>query len=83
MPAPDCDLSSYHELAGILTSLPMLVRETRRQRRLSLRAATELVGCSAATLHRIEAGEDCALSNAAAVLRWLHAPAPAEVRDAR
>ncbi|GIF14819.1 helix-turn-helix domain-containing protein [Actinoplanes teichomyceticus] len=61
----------YAELADIIASLPLLLREARRTRRLSLRAAAKELGMSFSTVSRIEAGDDCALSNAIAVLRWL------------
>lgn len=61
----------YAELAGVIGSLPLLLREARRQRQLSQRAAARQLGCSPSTLARMESGEDCALSNAVAVLRWL------------
>ena len=71
MPDPTGDLTSYGELADLLGHLPLLLREARRQRRLSVRAAAGQIGCSFSTISRIEAGEDCALSNAIAALRWL------------
>lgn len=77
--APNTMGTSYNELADLLTSLPLLLREARRQRRLSQRAAAEQLGCSFSTVSRIEAGEDCALSNAVAVLKWI-AGQPAEAQ---
>lgn len=65
------ELSSYAELAGLLDALPVLLREARRRRRLTMREAAAEMGCSISTVCRIEAGEDCVLSNALAVLRWL------------
>ena len=61
----------YAELAEVIASLPLLLREARRARGLSLRAAARELGMSFSTVTRMEAGEDCALSNAVAVLRWL------------
>lgn len=69
-------LSSYSELAEVLGLLPMLLREARRTRRLSVRAAAEQLGMSFSTVSRMETGHDCALSNAVAVLRWLEPPTP-------
>ena len=63
--------TSYAELATVLAALPLLLREARRGRRLSMREAAKQLDMSASTVLRIESGEDCALSNAAAVLRWL------------
>lgn len=68
-------LSPYGELASVLDNLPILVREARRARGLSVRAAATQIGCSFSTVHRFENGDDVNLSNAAAMLRWLGAPA--------
>lgn len=67
-------LTSYGELADVLANLPMLLREARRARGLSQRAAAQQIHMSYATVCRIEGGEDCALSNAMAILRWLGSP---------
>ncbi len=64
-------LTPYAELAQVIASLPMLLRETRRARGLSMRAAARELSMSFSTVYRIEEGNDCALSNAVAVLRWL------------
>lgn len=74
MADPSGDLTSYAELAGVLAHLPLLLREARRQRQLSIREAARQLGCSFATVHRIEAGDDCVLSNVTKVLLWLHDP---------
>jgi transcriptional regulator with XRE-family HTH domain len=65
-------LTTYAELADLLGHLPLLLREGRRARQLSGRETARQIGCSFATVSRIEAGEDCVLSNAVAVLRWLN-----------
>jgi transcriptional regulator with XRE-family HTH domain len=49
----------------------MLLREARRARRLSVRAAGRQLGVSGATVSRIESGEDLVVSNAVTILRWL------------
>ncbi|MEU8151726.1 helix-turn-helix domain-containing protein [Nonomuraea sp. NPDC048901] len=61
----------YPELAEVLTSLPILVREMRRARGLSQRAAAEQIGVSFSTVSRLENGEDLVMSNASRVLCWL------------
>jgi len=61
----------YAELADVLDNLPLLVRETRRSRRLSQRAAAADIGCAFSTISRVENAEDCVLSNAIAMLRWM------------
>lgn len=71
MPDPTGELTPYSELADLLGHLPLLLREARRQRRLSVRAAATQLGMSFSTVSRIESGDDCVLSNAVAVLRWL------------
>jgi hypothetical protein len=45
-------LSSYAELAEILEILPVLLREGRRSRRLTLRAASEQTGVGFNTILR-------------------------------
>lgn len=69
--------TSYAELAGVLTALPMLLREARRARGLSIRAAASQIGCSFSTIHRIEHGEDAVMSNVSGVMRWLDQTVPA------
>lgn len=69
-------LTPYGELADVIGHLPLLLREGRRARGLSVRAAARQLGCSFSTVSRMESGEDCALSNAVAVLRWLDRPVP-------
>lgn len=61
----------YRELAEVIGQLPLLLREARRARGLSLRAAAREIGMSFSTVTRMEAGSDCELSNAVAVLQWL------------
>ncbi len=68
-------LTSYAELADLLESLPFLVREGRRVRRLSLRAAGEQSGVGFNTLFRVERGMGgCSVPNAIEILRWLDTP---------
>lgn len=68
-------LTSYSDLADLLASLPLLVREARRQRQLSVRDVGRQLGMSFSTISRVENGDDCVLSNAVAILRWLDRPA--------
>ena len=63
--------TGYMELTEVLEALPLLVHETRRARGLSQRAAAKEIGCSVSTVTRIEAYQDCVLSNAVLVLNWL------------
>jgi ribosome-binding protein aMBF1 (putative translation factor) len=70
----DCELTTYRDLAEVLENLPLLLRETRRWRRVSMRALAPEIGISFSTISRIEAGTECTLQNAIAVLRWLDHP---------
>lgn len=63
--------TTYSELAEVLHHLPLLLREARRQRRLSLRKAADQIGCAMTTVLRFEEGQDCNLSNAVKILHWL------------
>lgn len=78
--------STYAELVDVLDLLPRLLREIRRLRGLSLRAAADEIGVAFNSLSRFERGQDVLLSNAVAVLKWLDQPpvsaALPEVRDA-
>jgi transcriptional regulator with XRE-family HTH domain len=76
-----CELSSYTELAEVLASLPMLLRETRRARRLSLRAAATEIGCSFSTIARFEAGDGVHSDFLVAAVRWLAAARTPEVPE--
>ena len=66
--------TTYAELAAVITNLPMLVRERRRQERLSQRRAAERIGISFATVSRLETGVPSDGTTLAAVLRWLDTP---------
>lgn len=71
MADPNSKPASYDELVAVLKNLPLLVRETRRRRGMSLRATAEAVGCSFSTVTRVEAGEDLVLSNAVDIIEWI------------
>lgn len=62
--------TGYDEVIGVLESLPVIVREARRRKGLSLRSAAEEIGVSFSTMSRIEAGHGCVLESAIAVLWW-------------
>lgn len=64
-------LTSYSELADVLDSLPLLVRERRRADGLSLRAAAKQTDVGFNTIARLEKGDDCSLTNAITLVRWL------------
>jgi predicted transcriptional regulator len=63
--------ASYEDIAAVLDSLPMLVREKRRREQLSVRAAAKQLGFSFSTLHRFERTGVCSLPNARRILHWL------------
>lgn len=65
---------AYTTAADLLDRLPTQLQLARRSRGLTMRQVADMVGCSASTVHRIEAGDGCALSTAVAVLRWLEGP---------
>lgn len=67
--------ASYLDLAELLNSLPLLVREARRARNLSQRSAAEQIGVTDRTIRRLENGEDVNMSTAVALLHWLTPPA--------
>lgn len=71
MADPNGHLTPYAELAEVLANLPLLVRDRRRQQRLSIRAAAEQIGISFSTISRMENGDDMNEASLAAVLRWL------------
>ena len=75
-------LTSYAEMTDVIGRLPTLLRDARRARGLSLRAAGDEMGMSFNTVARIEQGVDCALSNAVAVLRWLDLTRPGDAAPA-
>ncbi|GII63572.1 hypothetical protein Skr01_36570 [Sphaerisporangium krabiense] len=74
MASPKGDLAPYAELAEVIAALPLLLREARRARGLSQRAAAKRMGLAASTVHRVEKGHNCVLSHAATILRWLGEP---------
>lgn len=75
MSDPDGALSSYAEVIAVIEALPVLVRETRRRRGLSLRQAARNIGSvEASTLHRFEGGQQIHSGNLLALLRWVGTP---------
>ena len=72
--AGDDHPAPYGELIEVLTNLRLLVRETRRRRGLSIRAAAEQLGLSHTVISRFEEGAGVQLGNAIVLLRWVAAP---------
>lgn len=63
--------TSYDDLAQLLAMLPVLVRERRRYRGISLRTAAAEMGVAPSTAYRLEYGDDCTRSTCVAALEWL------------
>jgi transcriptional regulator with XRE-family HTH domain len=51
--------------------LGMVLKSWRKQHKLGVREAADLIGISAATLNRIERTEECSGRILAKLLRWL------------
>lgn len=64
-------LTSYEELAEVIVSLPILFREKRRRKNLSLRDAAKQLDCSFSTVRRIESNEDYNSRILPKLLIWL------------
>jgi transcriptional regulator with XRE-family HTH domain len=64
-------LSPYAELIDLIENLPILVRETRRRRGLSMRAAADLTGLSFTTFARFEDGRPAHSLAVIALLRFV------------
>jgi transcriptional regulator with XRE-family HTH domain len=67
-------LTTYGELAQVIDSLGLIVRERRRQSRLSVRGAAAEIGVSFSKVSRLENGSDLDGKSLAAILRWLDGP---------
>jgi transcriptional regulator with XRE-family HTH domain len=67
-----CEESSYTELAEVLGSLALIVRESRRARGLSLRKAAKQIGVDFNMLSRLERGEAAIYhTNLVPIFHWL------------
>jgi len=67
----DASLTTYREMAEVVERLPLLLRETRRQRGMSQRDVAERTGITNATVNRIESGGAAHTRSIIAILRWL------------
>lgn len=63
--------TGYLELADVIAAIPLLLREKRRTRGLSIREVGKEMGISHSTVARIESGNDYVASHAVIVLMWL------------
>jgi DNA-binding transcriptional regulator YiaG len=68
--------TSYEELADVLDNLPLLVREARRRRGLSVRATAKELGTSPSTVSRFENGDDIVLSHASVIVARVYPHRP-------
>lgn len=67
--------TSYVEMADVVDNLGLIVREARRARRLSLRAAAVQIGVGFTSLSRIESEiNGCNTDTLIQVLHWLDQP---------
>ena len=64
-------MSAMVDVIDVLDNLGLSVKAVRLARGKSLREVAAKAGVSFSTVQRIESGEDCNLSNAIALLRWL------------
>jgi len=67
----ECELSTYGQMVEVIENLGFLVREKRRERRQSIRAAAAEAGLAPSTIHRLENGTGVSQDGLAALLRWL------------
>ncbi len=68
---PDCELTSYADLADIVENLAFLVREKRRERRMSARAVAAETGLCSSTMTRLDQGKTVSSDGLVALLRWM------------
>lgn len=78
----DTELLTYTQLADLLDSLPLLLREQRRQHGLTMKQAGDQIGIAASTVLRLEAGQGAVLDTVVSVLRWLDRTTPEEENHA-
>ena len=67
----DAELSSFADLAQVISDLPVIVRAARRMRRLSVRALADEVGVSPMTISRVENGREAEGPTLRLLLLWL------------
>lgn len=66
-------LRTYGEMAEILDDIPTIVKAHRRERGLSLRAASEEIGIAFGTLQKIERGNiSFGIGSLKLILEWLN-----------
>lgn len=76
------ELSTFGEIVEVLDDLPIIMRGTRRGRRLSVREVARQTGLSFSTVSRMENAEEFNSASLRAVLQWLDAPPVQAVPDA-
>lgn len=68
---PRTRLNTYAELIEVISSAPVVLRETRRVRQVGLRHVAGQTGVSFPTLSRFENGGNLTTDHLVAVLRWI------------
>jgi DNA-binding transcriptional regulator YiaG len=66
------ELLAYDEVIAVVEALPVILRETRRRKRLSTRQAADLLGVSFSSVARWERPAQCVPDRPAIIriLRW-------------
>lgn len=72
MTSPNGHLAGYDDLIGVLETLPVILRETRRRKGLSTREAADQLGVSFSSVSRWERVGQCVPDRPAIIriLRW-------------
>lgn len=70
------ELASYTEIAEVLDHLPLLLREARRARQITIRDAATQAGLAYSTFNAIELGHNISLPVVLAAIRWLDRETP-------
>lgn len=61
----------YRASAEVVEMLPLLLRQVRAERRITMTDLERVTGVSRATQHRIESGMPCSTATAVKLLRWI------------
>jgi len=62
---------TYADVVQVLDSLPLILREARRERGLSQRAACQEAGMNVLAFQRAEKGDPMTITSARSFLLWL------------
>lgn len=64
-------LTTFGEIVQVVAEMPVILRNARRARGVSVREAGSAIGVSASTVSRMENGEEFTSVSFVAVLTWL------------